>query len=113
MTNNDKLSERLNLVENQVVSIGTKVENLQSDIAGLVLSFNTYVEATNKADRTDWATIGVWIGIAFICVSALLYHTRLTLIPVELTNKYQQKEIDRQSKDIEALRQHATSDSAL
>ncbi len=112
MTNNDKLSERLNLVENQVVSIGTKVENLQSDIAGLVSSFNTYVEATNKADRTDWATIGVWIGIAFICVSALLYHTSLTMAPVQLTNEYQQKEIDRLQKEVDS-QTHATTNPAL
>ncbi len=111
MTNNDKLSERLNLVENQVVSIGTKVENLQSDIAGLVHSFNSYVDAMNKASKTDWSIIATWIGVAFVLVTALLYHTTLTLAPIELTNKYQQHELDRLQSELDKI--NATTNPAL
>lgn len=118
--NYDKLNDRLNHVENQVVSVVTnqqvlytKVENIQGDVTGLVQSFNDFVRVSNQSEKTNWSNVAAWISVAFVLVSALLYHNRLTLVPIELTNQYQQRDIDRQQKELEALRPHATTNPAL
>ncbi len=55
--NTHRLNERLNDVENKMASVVTKVENIQGDITGLVLAFNTYVADSNKSEKTNWGGV--------------------------------------------------------
>ena len=105
-----KLNERINHVENQVATIGTKVESMQGDITGLINAFNNYVEASNKSEKTNWATIAAWAAVAIACVSALLYHTNLVMEPQTIINQYQQRDIDELRKESHI---HATAHSSL
>jgi hypothetical protein len=99
-----KLNDRINHVENQVASIGTKVESMQDDITGLVDAFNNYVDNSNKFRETNWGNVAAWVAVAISCISALLYHHSLVMEPVRLTNEFQQKELDRQQGEIKELK---------
>ncbi len=93
------ISERLNHVENEVVSIGTKVENIKEDVGSLVIDFRSYTEKK----ETNWATIAAWVGVAITCIGGALYHNRLTLAPLELQNEFQEKLLSKQDAQLERL----------
>lgn len=97
--NPTSVSERLNHVENEVTSIGTKVENIKEDVSTLVTDFRAY---TDKKE-TNWSTIAAWVGVAITCVGGALYHNRLTLAPLELRTEFQEKLLSKQDEQLERL----------
>lgn len=106
--NNRNVDSRLNDLENEVVSIDTKLENIKDDVGGLIISFNTFTEKSNNSNKTDWATIAAWVGVACVAVSAMLYHNKLTLAPIELENSFQQKTINQLEIQVNQLQNGKT-----
>lgn len=103
-TNNNnyyRLNDRLNHVETQVSSIDAKVENVQNDVNRLVQSFDNFSASTGK---TNWSSLAAWVAIAISMVSALLYHSSLTLEPGKVTDHYQQEQITKLQSEIEGLK---------
>jgi hypothetical protein len=97
---------RLNDLENEVVGMNTKLENIKDDVGGLIVSFNAFTEKSNNLNKTDWATIASWVGVAFVAISAMLYHNKLTLAPIELQNAFQEKTIGQLETQVNQLQQN-------
>lgn len=109
MNNNDKndpswfdLNNRLNHVENQIVSVVTKVENIQGDVTGLVADFRKYTEHTNVASKTNWGIIASWAAVFIATISGILYHSSLVLEQVNIVNSYQDKAISTLETKLDA-----------
>jgi chromosome segregation ATPase len=97
---------RLNDLENEVVGMNAKLENIKDDVGGLIVSFNAFTEKSNNLNKTDWATIASWVGVAFVAISAMLYHNKLTLAPIELQNAFQEKTIGQLETQVNQLQQN-------
>lgn len=97
---------RLNDLENEVVGMNAKLENIKDDVGGLIVSFNLFSSKANDSNKTDWATIAAWVGVAFVAVAAMLYHNELTLAPINLQNAFQEKTINQLETQVHQLQQN-------
>jgi hypothetical protein len=80
----EKLVDRINVIENEVTGLQTKLDNVQANIT----SISDNIKTISANGQTNWSNIA---AIAAVIVSVVLYHYSLMMEPIKIKLEYQEK----------------------